>query len=129
MSKLNLDEFVALAKELSETEGKRGEAREICFRGLSANPQHKLGRLVLARLFYLDKMYEFAARELGELVGTPNCPSLEKLCKEFEGVGAKYLRGTSTLGNSQSKDPEAVVAEFDVDTEFLEAIDELEEGK
>ena len=121
------EQFVELARLIGEDDARRIEARELCFRGLSANPHNKLARLVLARLFYLDNMFEFAARELSELQGTPNAPSLEKLLAEFRVAGAKYLG--SEPSKAPAPEPEAVVAEFDIDTDFLEAIDELKEGK
>jgi len=120
------DKFVELAQLIANNDERRAEARELCFRGLSANPNDKVARLLLAKLFYLDNMFEFAARELSELRGTPNAPSVEKLISEFSLAGAKYLGETPRNAPSAQ---EAVVAEFDIDADFLEAIDELKEGK
>ncbi len=123
------DKFVELARLLGENPGRRADAREVCFRGLSAQPSNKLGRLLLARLFYLDDMHEFAARELVELAGSENAPSVEKLITEFGAFTLKYLTQTPA-GKKQpasGKVDDGVVAELDLDSGFLEALNELEE--
>lgn len=122
------EKFVELARLLADDPARRAEAREICYQGLTAQPENKLARLTLARLFYLDKMYEFAARELVELAGTDNAPSVDKLLVEFGSLTLKYMtqRKPADQKNNQQKD-ENIVAELDMDTNFLEALNELEE--
>jgi len=76
-------------------------------------------------------MHEFAARELVELAGTPNAPSVEKLITEFGGLTLKYMTQTPA-GKKQpgtANQADSVVAELDMDPGFLEAMNELEDEK
>ena len=120
------DKFPQLAKLLGEDAVRRAEAREICFKGLAAQPENHLGRLILARLFYLDGMYDFAARELAEIRGDAVTPSVEKLLAEFGERADKYLQTGSSKSAAQNED-DGIVAEISLDTEFIEAMNELEE--
>lgn len=130
--------FVPLAKALMESPESRREAREVCLRGLTANPQNRLGRLLLARAYYLDNMFEFAVRELIEIRSLGTTPGIEKLLNEFGALTNKYLSRTndsratteaipSAVASSSAEKSDGVVAELDLDTDFLEAIDEAKE--
>ena len=121
-------EFADLAQLLAENESARAEAREICLRGLTADPRNAQGRLVLARLYYLDEMPEFAVRELIELRKYSEAPTLERLiasfgdfAKTFEVSSAGTAQKTSEAGEDAG-----VVAEVDLDVEFSEILEELE---
>jgi predicted Zn-dependent protease len=137
-------EFVELALLLSEEPESRARAREICFRGLSESPQSHRGRLVLAKLYYLDGMWEFAIRELVELKRLHPLTSLDHLLSAFGDSARPYLESTgacagmttsagrSTGAVQVASTPEkvmddAVVAEMDFDSEFFEILDELED--
>lgn len=136
--------FVELANLLSDTPENRITAREVCFRGLSINPKNHRGRLLLAKLFYLDKMGEHCIRELVELKKTVNVPSLDRLIKEFGEFAKPYLsEGSSGASRSSNENIKAkdsaeansqeddVLAEIDLETELLDVLDEIEddEGK
>jgi len=121
------DKFPQLAKLLGEDVTRRAEAREICFRGLAAQPENHLGRLILARLFYLDGMFDFAARELAEIRSDASTPSVGRLLAEFGERAEKYARKSPPASpKSAPKEDEGVVAEISLDTEFIEAMNELE---
>ncbi len=136
-------EFVELASLLAESPDTRAEAREVCFRGLAEDPKNTRGRLVLARLFYLDRMFEFCIRELLEIqrqVGAIS--SLERLIASFGELASQFMssqgkqmleaKGTptaETMGTSEApaEPAEKVLAEIDVDAEFLDILEELED--
>ncbi len=130
-------EFLELAKILIDTPSSRSQARDICFRALKENPKHKQGRLLLARLFYLDGMWEFAVRELLELRTLGTTPALEQLLNAFSTVASpetlKVMSAkpaeekTTATPNAADKADDDVMAELDIDTDFLEALDELED--
>ena len=130
------EEFVELATALSADPATRPEAREVCFRGLTHHPKNLSGRLLLARLFYLDQMPEFCARELLELRKLIETPSLLKLLKVFEPLAREALAPVSapsaapeTAAASGAAKPETTVGELDLDVDFLDALDEVEEEK
>lgn len=130
----NLD-FIELAALLADEPESRAEAREICFRGLNNHATALRGRLVLARLFYLDGLMEFAARELAELSKYATVPALTKLLDAF----GPHMKAYAPVSPQSSKDaaPKAaedddegeVLAEIDLDAEFGEALVELSEDK
>ena len=131
-------EFALLAWRLSETAESRAEAREICFRGLAKNPHDTLGRLALARLFYLDGLGEFCLRELVELKKYSKAETIDKLLASFGDYAAPFLRqhhprAAETFPGEEAEavhsDPptaeeEKVVADIDLD--FDEALADLE---
>lgn len=125
-------EFVELAKLVAEKEHGRPEAREICLRGLTADPKNALGRLLLAKLFYLDGMSLFAARELVELSRARRTPALERLLAAFADFtdGVSPTTGTtSPVGGSATEQEEQVVGELDLDADFDEIEVELDEDE
>lgn len=130
------DELIELADALCHQPEVRPELRELCFRGLTANPAQRLVRLALARSFYLDGMYEFAVRELLELRRgvESSLPSLDRLISAFGPYATQFAPGTAanqgTGGSaSESDSPEAtgdVVAEIDLETDFLDVLKDIE---
>jgi predicted Zn-dependent protease len=121
--------FADLAAELMSTPGERAEAREICFRGLSANPKHARGRLILAKLFYLDAMYEFSFRELIELRRIQPAPSLDRLIESYGDFGKAYLASSGAnapAAGSTAQAGEDVLGEIDLEEDFVEVLDEIE---
>lgn len=129
------DAYVELAQLLSVKPESRIQAREVCFRGLTANPSNAMGRLVLAKLFYLDGMMEFCARELRQLRQISSAPSLDKLLRalgereeaEKQCPGEQVSSAETAAKSSElAADEELVVAEADFDLDFSEAIEELE---
>lgn len=58
--------FAELA-DIYRRSGDYGGALDLCYNGLSANPECYLGRVVLARVFYERLQFPFAIRELREL--------------------------------------------------------------
>jgi hypothetical protein len=133
------EEFVELARLLIADSSSRAEAREACFRGLNANPRNLVGRLLLARLFYLDGLGEFCVRELIELSKYCDAPSIKKLLDGFGDYAKPFISAVSSVGLAETSQPqqshqqlseaadggEKVVAEIDLD--FSEALDELEQ--
>ena len=123
-------EFVELAKLLVEDAETRPECREVCFKGLSRDGKRSLGRLVLARSYYLDGLIEFSVRELVELSKYAEVPSLSRLLKAFGPHGDSFLQNSTSgqqSGEEASESEEEVLAEIDLDDEFVEgALDEIE---
>ncbi len=128
-------EFVELAQLLLKSQDTRPEARDVCFKGLAEDPKNLRARLVLARLFYLDGLTEFCIRELLEIQKNSSPPSLERLLEMLGQKVGSYLGGYSQTENLssttapdsslQASKPE-VVAEIDIEAEFLEALEDLD---
>ena len=135
--------LISRIKELSVDPDQRAEARDLCFQALNASPQNLVVRLLLARLFYLDRLGEFCIRELIELRKRCDTPSIKKLLDGFGDYGRGLIdenpqgAGSTTVsrapaGNSAEKEfsprkEEVVLAEVDLDTDFAEVLDELED--
>lgn len=120
------DAFVELASRLSGTPEGRREGREICFQGLTHSPQALRGRLLLAKLFYLDQMPEFCVRELLELRKRSDAPSLARLLDSFGDV-VKALSSQPKEYSSPVMQRESVVGAMDFESDFVDALEELEE--
>ena len=125
------DSFVELAELLASDPITRPEARELCLRGLSKNPSNNLGRLTLAKLYYLDCLFEFSLRELLELkrLQSRQVPSLEKLISAFGPMSSEYGKVPPTMTDTSAasvSEAESTVAEIDLDIDFLEAAEDLQ---
>lgn len=129
LSEMSLDElrqseapdcFAELAHRLANEESTRVEAREVCFRGLTKHPDHARGRLILAKLFYLDSMPAFSYRELLELRKVSDVPSVERLLAAF----GDYRHA---IEPTEEQETTGVIAELDFDTEFADILAELDE--
>lgn len=99
----NLNEFIKLIEQLSKN-NERGEAREVCFRILKNDPSNKIAKIELSKLFYLDGMNDFAARELIELRKNHNSASIDKI-----------LNILGVLNNNTASDKEKIVSEIEVE--------------
>ena len=126
------ESYHELCELLAEDKERRGEAREVCFKALTAAPGDVVGRLALARLFYLDGYYEFCIRELVEVYARSEAPAVKKLLDAFGAHAARFLtaktavtRPPSDAAAAKVEAGDEVVAEIDIDDEFLEAIDGL----
>ena len=99
-------------------------------------------RLALAKLFYLDGYNEHAARELVEIRKYSTVPSLLKLLDAFGeyvqpgsvGGGVSEVVGghrnpEQSDASSSVGETEGVLAEIDFESEFLNALGEIEEEK
>ena len=126
------EEFVELASLLGESPEGRAEAREVCFRGLTETPQNLRGRLLLARLFYLDGMADFCLKELVQLKKFSSVPSLERLIDSFGQRAEGFLSENGERDDGASGEEEDKVfgemdveVDIDLDSEFDEALDEI----
>ena len=117
--KPGVESWFRLAKAVQEIN--RPEARELCFKIITQNPTHKLARLLLAQLFYLDSMFKFSARELVELSALVDSPSLTRLISEFGSLA------DAVYSANLEEDADSTVAELDIsfDNEFLDLEDKL----
>ena len=127
--------FVRLT-ELHLADEEYAEAREVCFKGLTANPENLQARLLLSRLFYLDGMLEFSVRELVELKKRAELPAVDTLLDLFGPHAERFLASSTakkTLSPDASEvdeddDSEEILAEIDLDDEFVSAFEELEKS-
>lgn len=124
------DGYQELCELLAQEKQTRPEGREICFKVITANQTDLVARLALARMFYLDGYYEFAIRELVEVFNRSEAPAVKKLLDAFGAHAAPFLAARSPkpavdLTAGKVADVAEVVAEIDIDDEFLEAIDGL----
>lgn len=78
-------------RKLSGKADTRGKARELAYRGIQRSPGDAELRLLLAKLYYLDGFFEFAARELIEVQYIQPTPSVEKLLEQFAEYSAPLL--------------------------------------
>lgn len=124
------DGYQELCELLAQEKETRPEGREICFRVITANQADLVARLALARMFYLDGYYEFCIRELVEVYSRSEAPAVKKLLDAFGAHAAPFLVARSRKPPveavaDKAVDAAEVVAEIDIDDEFLEAIDGL----
>lgn len=99
-------------------------ARELCFQALSTQPKKANIRLALAKLFYLDGMFDFALRELAEL--KKQLPENSTLQSLLEALGAGGTTGTKAA-EKESRPPSEIIAEVELEADFDELLEE--EGK
>lgn len=123
-------EFVKLAEHLVVDDATRVEAREVLFRGLAVDPANLLGRLLLAKSFYLDRMTNFCARELSELRSRTETPALLRLCDAFreylpDAVSGNRSGLSDDLLSGDREVEEEVFGELEIDADFDDAEDEL----
>jgi hypothetical protein len=134
---------IELARLLMEEKDTRAEAREVLFAGIAREPKLNLARLLLARSYYLDDLLEFSVRELVELQKHADVPSLHKLLDAFGAFAMPYRLSkkpaavvaedastapggeTSAAAAPAPEEEEDILAEIDLDDEFLDALDEL----
>ena len=114
---------IELVQLLASETGTRPEAREVCFRTLAGNPRQPAVRLLLAKLFYLDRLTEFSVRELLELKKYTKSPALDKLLEAFGDLTAAF--GSGEKRDKGTDREEVVLAEADVEVDFSEALDDL----
>ena len=119
----------------------RGECREGCLAILKQDPHNSRARLLLARAYYLDGMLEFAVRELIEISRYSDVPSLRRLINAFGDVAKPFLvhreierqaphDGLEREAQCSAEDDKyGVVAEIDLDADFVDAIEELDKNK
>lgn len=115
------ERFVELARLLREA-GRKLEAVEVCFAGLSASPQCHDGRLELARAFYELGYIPFAAREVSELRSIyPASSDLQKLAELLGAVETVESQAPQPAGSPDT------VAEAEFDADEIELIDSNED--
>lgn len=141
-------EVVELALALIDSPESRGEVREVCFQGLTANPSNYRLRLLLAKAFYLDGYADFALEQLVKLRDSIKVPSLDRLINAMGGSvkDSSEERQANSEGNissgggvSEEKDEvkdhsdeneeDTVLAELDIDADFVDAYDEATKAK
>lgn len=118
-------EFLELARLLSESQANRIEARDVLFKGINHHPNHFVARLLLAKLFFEDGMFAFSARELAELWLLNKSITVKSLLDSF-GEHGKYYNELFQ-GKTRSISSEDVLAEIDLDSDFADALSEIEE--
>ena len=113
-------ELVQSVGQLLDSAESRAQARELCFRALTADSKNLVARLLLGRLFYLDGMRELCLRELRELQAQHDTAVLRRL------LGALGETTAAAQPTEPAGAKEGVVGELDFDAEFLDALDEVE---
>ncbi len=121
MDELSLAPEIQAALNVAE---QRPHARELCSRELTAHPEGANVRLALAKLFYLDGMFDFAVRELAEL--KKQLPENSTLQSLLEALGAGGTTGTKAA-EKESRPPSEIIAEVELEADFDELLEE--EGK
>ena len=96
-----MDDFASKLQEKVEAGLPRADARELCFREINQNPGDRGVRLLLAKLFYLDGLNEFAIRELIELRRRSPSESLNALLRSFGALAEVYLPKNETGEESE----------------------------
>jgi predicted Zn-dependent protease len=97
------------------------EAFQVCFEGLSQNPSHLPGRLVLARLFYASNWIPFAVREL-ELIhrSYPENATLIRLLQKLDPDFVPASDRAVETGQSN----ETMIAETEFDLGDIDLLDD-----
>ncbi len=102
-------------------------ARELCFQALSTQPKKANIRLALAKLFYLDGMFDFALRELVELKKEmPESSTLQSLLEAL-GAGKEDTEKTK-ISEKESRPPSEIIAEVELEADFDELLEEEEKS-
>lgn len=134
-----------LAAKLLELPENRGEAREVCFRGLTAEQNNVPLRLTLAKSFYLDQLPEFCVRELLQIQRVHPTPALARLIEAFGSYVNQFSSAAPTASASSatpapnsgnvsgegggattsSGSEETVIGEIEIDADFDDVEDEL----
>ena len=111
--------FLEYAESL-RSEGRLTEALIVCLSGLSKNFSLHRGRLLLARLFFEQGFYPFAAREISYLARYfPSNTAIQKLHQKLS------FAALAADDGSDSVQPQTdIVAEADFDVEDIEGLDE-----
>jgi len=132
--RLSEDRGDAAFAELADLQMARGayqEALGTLLAGLSANPSHQVGRLILGRLFLHLNYAPFAIRELLELrAQAPQCESLRRLIEAVAPgtlaslTGAAIASGPAAQSVGVDSQSEDVVAEDEFDFDILESLEE-----
>ena len=124
--------FAELA-DLQMARGEHQQALVTLLGGLSANPSHQVGRLILARLFLHLDFTPFAIRELRELrASAPSCESLKRLIEAVApgslaaeqgslGIASHVSEGAAGASSSSVSRAEEVVAEDEFEFDILES--------
>ena len=139
------EEFLEYARSLS-ARGEAAEAREVLVKGLNRHQENAPARLLLAKLYYEEGLGEFCVRELVELKKYCSAPALGKLLDAFGEYAHPFLRAsnptsaqTASEEFEQSEEEEErraaeeedeeedILAEIDIDADFDEAFDEIDE--
>ena len=100
------------------SQGRGDEAQQVCISGLSENPQHHRGRLVLARLFYDRGQLPFSIREVEQVYRElPNQQTIRKLLSR--------LSPTSLGSETRPKETiEQTVSEAEFGFDQIDLLDE-----
>lgn len=119
-------------KLIAEQPNQRAEARELAYRAIQKFPNDAEIRIMLAKLFYLDGLFEFAARELIEAQFIQPTPAAEKLLLQFSEFSSPLLaryknpplvaeegKIKTVSAPTEALDPQ-VVAELDVELDIFE---------
>lgn len=126
-------------RALSDSTEGRIKARDMAIKAIQKAPSDAELRLLLAKLYYMDGLFEFATRELIEIQFMLPTPSVERLLQQFTEYSApllaRYKDVPSVNGEKPkptplvNKDAEAkpaakkedeVVADFDVDLDLFD---------
>lgn len=79
------NEILEKIKELQASSDGRIEARELCFQELSKSPHYDRVRIALARLYYLDRYYDFSLDILLSMRSRISSPLLDSLIVHLGG--------------------------------------------
>lgn len=117
---LSSEDYEALFSELEESLASRASAREKLFFRLNEEPKDTKSRLLLAKIYYVDGLAEFAVRELVELKKYSEVESVDRLIDSFGAFGQAYLTSPGAAVEDN------LVAELDVDMDIVSTLDELD---
>jgi len=117
---LSEEDYESLFSELEDSLATRASAREKLFFRLSEEPKDTKSRLLLAKIFYMDSLAEFAVRELVELKKYSDLESVDRLIDSFGGYGQSFASAGAAF------EGEGLVAELDVDMDIVSTLDEID---
>ena len=115
--------FLELARLLAEQD--TAKARDILIQGLYYHSDNLVARLLLAKIFYKDGLYNFSAREIAEVWMVSKSDTIKKLLLSFGEHGEKYYQIYS--GSAVESESEDVLAEIDLDADISDAIIEFDD--
>ena len=119
-------EFADYAEGLRRS-GNFSEAMNICLRGLSANPACHKGRLILARVYFDQKLMPFALKELEQLQG--ELPENKLVSKLLDSIAPGNRTPKAHAGPDRTSTETETIAEADFAFDDLDLIEEDQRSK
>lgn len=119
------ESFIALARELIDSDRTRSEGRTLLMRAVGIDPENLVARVFLARANYLDGFSEFVVRDLLEIQRRKRLDSVSRILEVYGAFVDEFshLAASTVAGGTKE------LASFELDTEFSDILLEVRDGE